>query len=218
RPPLPRGARGAPSRPLLENARRLTRARGRALLVVLAAALLAACASLRAGDAGLVRITLLQINDVYVLGPVDGGHRGGMARLTTPETAWVSSPGPDVVFGDPRVAGGEAAARLRARGARVVVAVTHQGMAADRALAAATGPDVILGGHEHEPLIAEEGKTLITKAGSDARYLVQVDLWVARDGPLVERSWTFREVSRRVPPDPAVEALVQGYARRLEGD
>jgi len=91
-------------------------------------------------------------------------------------------------------------------------------MAADRALAAATGPDVILGGHEHEPLIAEEGKTLITKAGSDARYLVQVDLWVARDGPLVERSWTFREVSRRVPPDPAVEALVQGYARRLEGD
>src|SRR5205807_1909930 len=83
---------------------------------------------------------------------------------------------------------------------------------------AATGPDVILGGHEHEPLIAEEGKTLITKAGSDARYLVQVDLWVARDGPLVERSWTFREVSRRVPADPAVEALVQGYARRLEGD
>jgi len=311
----------------LENARRLTRARGRALTVVLAAALLAACASLRAGDAGLVRITLLQINDVYVLGPVDGGHRGGMARLatlvhqarrenpntvfvlagdtlspsvesrvlrgaqmvaalnaigldlatfgnhefdfgpgvlreriaesrfvwlssnvvdrpsgrpfgdaapdllltfdgvlvgflglTTPETASVSSPGPNVVFGDPRVAGGEAAARLRARGARVVVAVTHQGIAADRALAAATGPDVILGGHEHEPLIAEEGKTLITKAGSDARYLVQVDLWVARDGPLVERSWTFREVSRRVPADPAVEALVQGYARRLEGD
>src|SRR2546425_9543684 len=82
----------------------------------------------------------------------------GFLGLTTPETAWVSSPGPDVVFGDPRVAGGETAARLRARGARVVVAVTHQGMAADRALAAATGPDVILGRHEHEPLIAEEGQ------------------------------------------------------------
>src|SRR5438309_1736779 len=62
---------------------RLTRARGRALTVVLAAALLAACVSLRAGDAGLVRITLLQINDVYVVGPVDGGHRGGLARLAT---------------------------------------------------------------------------------------------------------------------------------------
>src|SRR5207244_5038035 len=82
-PPLPRGARGSPPRPLVGTARRPPRARGRALLVVLAAALLAACASLRAGDAGLVRITLLQINDVYVLGPVDGGHRGGMARLAT---------------------------------------------------------------------------------------------------------------------------------------
>ena len=46
------------------------------------------------------------------------GVRVGFLGLTTPETAWVSSPGPDVVFGDPRVAGGEAAARLRARGDR----------------------------------------------------------------------------------------------------
>lgn len=297
------------------------------LVLVLAAALLAGCASLSARDADLVRITLLQVNDLYVLEPVDGGQRGGIARLatlvsearrenpntvfvlagdtlspsiesrvlrgaqmvaalnaigldlatfgnhefdfgpdvlrermaeskfvwlssnvmdrpsgrvfggappdllltfdglavgflglTTPETAWVSSPGPDVVFGDPRVTGREAVSRLRARGAKLLVAITHQEMAADRALAVAAGPDVILGGHEHEPLIAEEGKTLITKAGSDARYLVQVDLWVAQDGRLVERSWTFREVSRRVRPDPAVEALVRSYAKRLGQD
>jgi len=38
----------------------------------------------RAGrDADLVRLTFLQINDHYVLGPVDGGRRGGMARLAT---------------------------------------------------------------------------------------------------------------------------------------
>ena len=60
--------------------------------------------------------------------------------------------------------------------------------------------------------------TLITKAGSDARYLVQVDLWVARDGRLVERSWTFREVSHRVPPDPVVAALVTSYAKRIAQD
>jgi 2',3'-cyclic-nucleotide 2'-phosphodiesterase (5'-nucleotidase family) len=90
-------------------------------------------------------------------------------------------------------------------------------MSADRALAA--GPDVeldvILGGHEHEPLIAEEGRTLITKAGSDARYLVQVDLWVGSDGRLRERSWTFHEVSARVPPNPRVEAVVRAYGERL---
>jgi len=75
---------------------------------------------------------------------------------------------------------------------------------------------VILGGHEHDPMVAEEGKTLITKGGSDARYLVQVDLWLTREGKLVERSWRFREVSRRVAPDPAVEALVRSYGARLD--
>jgi 5'-nucleotidase len=299
----------------------------RVACVLVVAVVLGACAARGewAGDADLVRLTLLQINDHYVLEPVDGGRRGGMARLstlvrevrrqnpntlfvlagdtlspsvesslmqgaqmiatlnaigldfatfgnhefdfgpsvlaermresrfrwlsanvidrrsglafggaasdvlvtlggvriglfglTTPETAQTSQPGPDVAFGPPLAAGKEVAARLRAQGAHLVVAVTHMEMAADKALAAAADVDVILGGHEHEPLVAEEGKTLITKAGSDARYLVQVDLWVMRDGKLVERSWRFREVSRRVPADPDVEALVGELGRRLD--
>src|SRR4029453_7932824 len=96
------------------------------------------------------------------------------------------------------------------------VAVAPGAVAEDKALAGAADVDMILGGHEHEPLVAEEGKTLITKAGSDARYLVQVDVWLTRDGRLVERSWRFREVSRRIEPDAAVEALVLDYARRLD--
>src|SRR5881397_950333 len=57
---------------------------GTALAVVIAAAL-AACAALggRALDAELLHVTLLQINDHYVLELVDGGRRGGMARLAT---------------------------------------------------------------------------------------------------------------------------------------
>ena len=145
-----------------------------------------------------------------------GGARVGLFGLTTPDSATTSRPGSEVVFGQPVTVGREAASRLRARGASLVVAVTHMEMAEDKALAAAADVDVILGGHEHEPLVAEEGKTLITKAGSDARYLVQVDLWLTRDGRLLERSWRFREVSRRVPPDSAVEVLVREYAQRLD--
>ena len=87
-----------------------------------------------------------------------------------------ASPGPDVEIRDPIPVARDLTADLRGRGAQLIVAVTHQEMAEDRALAAASGVeiDVILGGHEHEPLIAEEGRTLITKGGSDARYLVQV--------------------------------------------
>jgi 2',3'-cyclic-nucleotide 2'-phosphodiesterase (5'-nucleotidase family) len=145
-----------------------------------------------------------------------GGVRVGLFGLTTAQAAQTSRPGPDVTFAQPVTAAKDVAARLRAQGASIVVAVTHVTMAEDKAIAAAADVDVILGGHEHEPLVAEEGKTLITKAGSDARYLVQVDVWLTREGRLVERSWRFREVSRRIEPDPAVEALVRDYARRLD--
>jgi 5'-nucleotidase len=145
-----------------------------------------------------------------------GGLRVGLFGLTMVDAARTSRPGPGIAFNPPLSAGQEVAARLRAHGAHVVVALTHQEMAEDKALASAADVDVILGGHEHDPMVAEEGKALITKAGSDARYLVQVDLWLTRAGTLVERSWRFREVSRRVAPDPAVEELVRSYAARLD--
>jgi 2',3'-cyclic-nucleotide 2'-phosphodiesterase (5'-nucleotidase family) len=146
-----------------------------------------------------------------------GGVRVGVYGLTTPETATTSSPGPAVEFREPIAVARALTADLRGRGAQLIVAVTHQEMAADRALAIAPGVelDVIMGGHEHEPLVAEEGRTLITKGGSDARYLVQVDLWVGSDGRLRGRSWTFHEVSARIPPDPRVEAVVRAYGERL---
>jgi len=139
----------------------------------------------------------------------------GLFGLTTPETATTSAGGGDVDFRDPRAAGKAVAADLRRRGARIVVAVTHQHMRADRELARAADVDVILGGHEHEPLVAEEGKALITKAGSDARYLVEVSIWLRPDGALVERSWTFHEVSARLPEDPDVGAVVRTFEARL---
>src|SRR5262245_18447913 len=142
-----------------------------------------------------------------------GTTRIGFFGLTTIEAAQTSQPGSDIVFRDPIAAVTEAAGRLRAAGATLVAAITHLDMAEDKTLAAAADVDLILGGHEHDPLVAEEGKTLITKAGSDARYLVQVDVWLTREGKLVERSWRFREVSRRIEPDPAVEALVRDYAQ-----
>jgi 5'-nucleotidase/UDP-sugar diphosphatase len=144
-----------------------------------------------------------------------GGLGVGLFGLTTADTATTSAGGRDVEFREPLGEGTAVAADLRRRGARVVVAVTHQHMHADRALAGAADVDVILGGHEHEPLVAEEGKALITKAGSDARYLVEVSLWLRPDGALVERSWTFHEVSGRLPEDPDVGAVVRTFEARL---
>ncbi|HEY2995380.1 MAG TPA: 5'-nucleotidase C-terminal domain-containing protein [Methylomirabilota bacterium] len=146
-----------------------------------------------------------------------GGVRVGLFGLTTPETARTSNPGPDVEFRDPIATARAVSGEMRRNGVQLIVALTHQHMAADRALAAAPGVevDVVLGGHEHEPLVAEERRTLVTKAGSDARYLVQVDLWFAADGRLRERSWAFHEVSARIPDDPDVARIVGAYAERL---
>jgi len=143
------------------------------------------------------------------------GVRLGIFGVTTDDTARSSSPGPDVEIRPPLAAGRAASEALRRGGARLVVALTHQHMSADRELAAAADVDVVLGGHEHEPLVAEEGKALITKAGADARYLVRVDLWFGADGRLRERSWSFQEVSARLPDEPAVAALVRRYGERL---
>jgi 2',3'-cyclic-nucleotide 2'-phosphodiesterase (5'-nucleotidase family) len=121
-----------------------------------------------------------------------------------------------VIFDDPMRVGVDAANALRRRGAQLVIALTHQDMDADRALGDRAAIDLIAGGHEHEPLVFESAKAVITKAGSDARYLVQVDLWVTPEGRLVERSWTFHEVSARIPPDPAIEKLIKGYTADLD--
>ena len=145
-----------------------------------------------------------------------GGLRVGLLGLTLSDTANVSAPGADIVFDDPLRAGRETADALRLRGAQVVIALTHQHMAADRLLGEAAAIDVIVGGHEHEPLVAEAGRAIVTKAGSDARYVVQVDLWVTRAGRIVERSWTFHEVSARIAADPAVQKLVAGYVAQLD--
>ena len=145
------------------------------------------------------------------------GVRIGLFGLTTPDTMRTSNVGPDIEIRDPIATARATAGAMRKNGVQLVVAVTHQDMATDRAMAAAPGMevDVVLGGHEHEPLVAEEARTLIVKAGSDARYLVQVDLWFGADGKLRERSWTFHEVSARIPDDPAVAKVVAEYAERM---
>jgi 5'-nucleotidase len=145
-----------------------------------------------------------------------GGVRVGLLGLTLAETAHRAAGGRDVRFDDALRAGIETATGLRRRGAQLVIALTHQSMAADRELADRAPIDVIAGGHEHEPLVAEGAKAIVTKAGSDARYLVQIDLWVTPDGRLVERSWTFHEVSARIPRDPAVERLIARYTAELD--
>jgi 5'-nucleotidase/UDP-sugar diphosphatase len=105
------------------------------------------------------------------------GYRIGFFGILTPATATLSSPGKDIRFAAPTATAEAAAKRLREMGADLVVALTHLYIADDRALVGALpGVDIVLGGHDHEPITFYEDDTLIAKAGSDLHYLAAIDL------------------------------------------
>jgi len=145
-----------------------------------------------------------------------GGIRVGIFGLTMPETESLSSPGSNVVFLSPLEGARQAVERLQGDGSQLFVAVTHQEMAQDQLLARALPLDLILGGHEHDPLTAEVGRTVITKAGSDGAFVVRVDYWMSPSGAVRSRRHRFVPVTRTIPEDPAMAALVQQYTARLD--
>jgi 5'-nucleotidase / UDP-sugar diphosphatase len=155
------------------------------------------------------------------------GLRIAVVGLTTDETLASSAPGPDVRFKPPASALAAAAERARAEGAQFVLALSHLGLAEDRALATAV-PKVsaIIGGHSHSLLSNIEagaagpfptivGKTLIVQAGAYGRYLGRLDLELAADGTVLAWGGECRHIGLDLPPDSAVSAILAGYAAPL---
>src|SRR5262249_2884710 len=96
--------------------------------------------------------------------------------------------------------------RLRAAGCATVVAMTHQAMGADRELAHRGHYPVIVGGHEHVPMVEDVGGTWIVKAGSEAVHAVITELvW---EGDELRVSTVLDDVSR-YPEDTELRARVE---------
>jgi 5'-nucleotidase len=142
-----------------------------------------------------------------------GGVSVGMIGLTTPDTAKSSNPGPTVHF-----EGTEGAARAAFADMGPVdlrVALTHLLLRQDRALAAALPLDLILGGHDHDPMIHEQGGTVIIKAGADAVNVGQVEYTVGCARVLGRRERLI-PVDAAVPEAPDVVELARRYAALVE--
>lgn len=78
------------------------------------------------------------------------GEKVGIIGVTTPDTAWSSSPGPNVSFIDPIQAARSAVSTLSEQGVNVIIVLSHLGWNNDLALAqSVTGIDVLVGGHSH---------------------------------------------------------------------
>ena len=155
------------------------------------------------------------------------GLQVGVVGLTTGQTATSSSPGPNVRFLDPAPALARAAAGARAEGARLVIALSHLGVLADRGLDA-PGVAVIVGGHSHSllsnveagavaphPWVSASG-ALVVQAGAYGRYLGRLDLDVGAAGTVLAYGGECRHVGLDLPEDPAVAAIVAGFAATLD--
>jgi sulfur-oxidizing protein SoxB len=105
---------------------------------------------------------------------------------------------------------------VRAKGARVVVILSHNGMDVDLKLASRiTGVDAIFGGHTHDGMpvatvVANPGgRTLVTNAGSNGKFLAVMDFDV-QGGKVADFRYRLLPVfANMLPADPAMEALIR---------
>ncbi len=142
-----------------------------------------------------------------------GGLRIGLFGLTLP------------LLGIEYVAdfeGEQAAARalteeLRSRGAEVVVGLTHLNAVTDRRLLESlgdAGPDLIVGGHDHDATAFQVGRRWVLKADSDARTASIIRITRKPDGSL-QVAHEMRRLEQDAPePDPPVQALVDQWEAR----
>ena len=112
----------------------------------------------------------------------------------------------------------------RAKGAQVVVVLSHNGMDVDLKMASrVTGVDAILGGHTHDgmPVASivknKSGQTIVTNAGSNGKFLGVLDFDV-KDGKVKDFRYKLLPVfANMLPADPEMDALITKIRAPYEG-
>jgi 2',3'-cyclic-nucleotide 2'-phosphodiesterase (5'-nucleotidase family) len=142
-----------------------------------------------------------------------GGIRIGIFGLTIPTDGVQYAE-----FAGPEATAKELTAALRAQGAEVVVGLTHLNFSDDQELLEELGddgPDLIVGGHDHEKMVIQVGKRLVVKADADARTVSVIRLTV-RNGQLgvAHEFRTLEGVDPR--PDPDTLELVSDWQAKHE--
>ncbi|KAL8749847.1 MAG: hypothetical protein Q9184_006645, partial [Pyrenodesmia sp. 2 TL-2023] len=108
---------------------------------------------------------------------------------------------------------------LRARGADIVIALTHAREPSDIKLAEKTPPgliDMILGGHDHFYNHLIVNGTHILRSGTDFKQLSYIEAYHDASS---KSPWSFRitrhDITRAIPEDPATLQIVDGLTSKL---
>jgi len=122
---------------------------------------------------------------------------------------------PDWTFGIQEENLQKTISEVKAKGAKVVVLLSHNGMDVDLKMASRiSGLDAIMGGHTHDgvpiPVKVKNsgGVTLVTNAGSNSKFLGVLDFDVKGGKPVDFRYKLFPIFSNMIPADPAMNKLI----------
>ena len=145
------------------------------------------------------------------------GVRVGIFGLTTDkkpanEIAYVEQ------FLDPVEVARKRTERLRKQGAEVVIALTHLALEKDRAILSElgeNGPDLIIGGHEHQRHHVEIHGRWILKADADARTATVVRIQMMDRKPFISFGYRFLDRDY-LSPDSEIQLGVSGILDQHE--
>ncbi|MDG4649691.1 5'-nucleotidase C-terminal domain-containing protein [Roseibacterium sp. SDUM158017] len=172
-----------------------------------------------------------EVEDTVVL-EVNGVQVGIVSALAT-DTAETSSPGPTVIFQNEIDAIQADVDALTEQGIDIIIALTHVGLPADMRIAeAVTGLDVIVGGHSHTYLSADdpdragpyptwisnpEGELVpIVQAYAYSKYLGHLEVTFDDDGNVIYADGNTMLLDASVTPDPEIAARVEELAGPIE--
>ena len=150
------------------------------------------------------------------------GIKIGLVGLV--EKEWldtINSLPPNLLFKSASATAQELVPVLRAQGAEMIIALTHQREPNDNRLAQETPPgliDIILGGHDHYYEHQIINGTHVLRSGTDFKQLSYIE--ARRNGEDAQSSgWSFRIIRRNItstiPADPSTSSLVDSLTSSL---
>lgn len=148
------------------------------------------------------------------------GIKVGFFGLITTETPFLSSTEKLVCFTPLARTAREMIAQLKEQGADVIVALTHLFFNEDKRLAEEVPEiDIILGGHDHDPMTWYNDRTFLHKSGQNAYYLVRIDLEIVKDEETgkvkVYPEWNML-INRGYDRDPVIAQKVDALQAQLD--
>lgn len=149
------------------------------------------------------------------------GVKIGFFGIVTNDTPVLSSCENEVIFTPITFTAKKMCKELKSMGADVIVALTHLFIDEDLSLAREVPEiDVILGGHDHDPIMWHENNTLIMKTGQNAYFLGRVSLRIVKNENSPEKTMVFPSweivLNRGHKPSTNIQALVDKYDRNFK--